>query len=160
MSTENSTESLLSSSILRMALYAVIGTAAIRFLDGSTKIAYYFITMVVVFITAYLVVSERRNVSLFVIGTNILFVHLSTYQYLSSSEIWFSFYGVEILVSLLVGMLGLFFFNLIGVMIVGSTMYGDLKKYSEELEKRRLERHEDPFGDDHAQRILNESEDS
>lgn len=160
MSTESSTKRFLSSRFLRVVLYVIIATVAIRFLDSSTKIAYYFMMMVVVFLTAYLVVSERRNVSLFILGTNILFVQLSTYQYLSSSELWFSFYGTEILVSLFLGMLGLFLFNLIGVMIVGSTIYGDLKTYSEELEKRRVENHEDPFGDEHAQQILNESKDN
>lgn len=158
MSTENGSKLGVKSGILRFFAYALIATVAVNFLENSYALAYYIVTLAVVSFTAYLIVSESRTVSLFVIGLNVLFVQLSTYQYLSSTEFWFSFYGTELVLSVVTGLVALIAVNFIMMMIMGSIVYGDLGTYSDAMERRKMDRHEDPYGDDHAQRILNDGE--
>lgn len=156
MSTEN--KSGLKSDLPWLAAYVLIAATAINFLQTSYDLAYHTVTFCIVAFTGYLIVSEERKTSLFVIALNVLFIQLSTYKYLTGTDFWFSFYGAELLLSVVAGLVVLMVANFIMMLVMGSAVYGDLGTYSDVLEKRRMDQHEDPYGDDHAQRILNDSE--
>jgi hypothetical protein len=156
MRAKNLIKTLFDSTVVRFVIYILIGFLAFRYFESSNRLIYYGITFSVLIYTAYKVVSKNGKISLFIIGVNILFVQLSTYEYLSSTEFWFSFYGIQAVLSVFLGLFIAFLSNIVIILIIGSIVYGDLKTYADELEKRRRDEHEDPFGDDHAERILNE----
>lgn len=43
-------------------------------------------------------------------------------------------------------------------LVVGSIIYGNLGEFSREIEKRRVKKSRDPYGDRHAYRILNQDD--
>lgn len=82
-------------------------------------------------------------------------VALGLYTYLSSLDIWFNFYGTQVVLILILSILVWVLASAISDLIVGSIIFGDLGTYTNEMKKNRMESHSDPYGDKHAQDILN-----
>mgnify|MGYP007124886877 CR=1 FL=1 len=142
--------------ILKFVLFAGIVCGLGEFSDPLSSI-YLICTTLVVLATAFQNVSSNHSVSRYLFFANVIFIQLSTYSYLSSQSWWFSFFGTEFVISVFIGIVVILAVNLVAILIVGSVVYGNLERYSEEMDKRKMEVMDDPYGDKHAQKILKET---
>lgn len=140
--------------VARLSLYALITAMSVGLLQSSYDLVYYAIAFCVVGFTGYLFVRDDKMIPQLVVGSNILFVQISTYNYLTETDLSFSFYGLELIFSILVGILLLITVNFVMAIVMVPIMYGDFATYSDVLEERKMSQNEDPYGDEHAQEIL------
>lgn len=109
---------------------------------------------VLVFWRGYEVVSDNTHTGVASLAS-FAGVALGLYTYLSSSGIWFDFYGTQVVLVLILSILVWILASAISDLIVGSIIFGDIGTYTDEMEKNRMKNHSDPYGDKHAQDILN-----
>lgn len=138
--------------VARLSLYALITAMSVGLLQSSYELVYYAIAFCVVAFTGYLFVRDDKMIPQLVVGSNILFVQISTYKYLTDTD--FSFYGLELIFSIVVGILLLITVNFVMTIVMVPIIYGDFTTYSDVLEERKMSQNEDPYGDEHAQEIL------
>lgn len=76
--------------------------------------------------------------------------------YLAQSFFWFNFYGVEYILVFVVGSIVWLIGTMVSNLVIGSIVFGNLGSYLNYMKREHTDNHSDPFGDKHAQKILNE----
>jgi hypothetical protein len=118
--------------------------------------AYFGIALVMAIAVIYGMVEENSEFSKTSLVMYIWFVQLSTYIYMSSTSYWFEFYNLEILLSVVIGIFVLLVTQIIGMLVIGTSIYGGMEGFNNHMRKKRMERIGDEYGDKHAQKFLDD----